>query len=95
MPSEQVIITIVSNSVVAALIIYIFNIYKKRIEDNSKANVETNVKVDEIVDNYLSKFQEIQTLITKNDKEIMRELSEVKTEVKVMQAKFELIQQSQ
>lgn len=82
----NVIITILSNSGVIVCVLYIASMWKDRIEANTKNIQITNAKVDEVVGNYLSRFEEIKTIITKNNKEEMEELSGIKTDIAVIQS---------
>lgn len=83
---QEIIGIIVTNTVTGGLLLFVFSIYKKKIEDSSSEIKKVEAKVDEVVSNYLTRFEDVKTLIMDNDKEILGKISELHTQVATISA---------
>jgi hypothetical protein len=84
--AQEIFTVLIVNTPTVTLLLFIFNIYKKKVEQTEK-------KVNEIEHNYLERFREQSELIIMRTDKVMEKLGELSTDVAVVQSNCFLIQE--
>jgi hypothetical protein len=86
--NQEIISIIITNATTAGLILFIFGVYKKKVEDVVE-------DVEAIKNNYLTRFAEIKDLIIDNDKIVMGKLHDLENKLTAVQTTCAFIQKTE